>query len=111
MTIAFACDLKALTRNERTRHQALRRALRPRILSVEELGDGYAVRFEAEPSMLMRLARFIALESRCCPFLHLGVELEAERGPLWLSIRGTRGVKKFIRDEFGFSEVKGKRGA
>jgi len=46
-------------------------------------------------------AEFITLERLCCPFLTLALEVERERGPLWLKLTGREGVKPFLRAELG----------
>jgi hypothetical protein len=101
MEMAFVCDLTALDPTQRTRHAALARALRPAVMDIEELPDGYAARFAPSDARLLELAEFVTLEGRCCPFLTLAVERAADGGPLRLRITGRPGVKPLIRAELG----------
>lgn len=102
MRAAFVCDMSAMSAEQRARHRVVVRQLLESTTAIEELPDGYAARFEAEPARLMLIAEFIALEHLCCPFFTLGLEAEPDRGPLWLRITGPEGIKPFIRAEFGF---------
>jgi hypothetical protein len=101
MESPFFCDMKAMTADQRARHAVLAKDLRRAVQEIQELPDGYAVRFPMEPSMVMQLAEFITLERLCCPCLTLAVEAQREHGPLWLKVTGREGVKPFVRAEFG----------
>ncbi len=101
MESPFVCDIASLTAEQRTRHGALAKQLRPAVLEFKELPDGYAARLPPEPEMVRLAAEFITLERLCCPCFTLGMEIERERGPLWLKVTGRDGVKPFIRAEFG----------
>jgi hypothetical protein len=100
MTSPFACDMSALTSEERARHHALAQKLRPAVLEFTELPDGYAARLPSDPAMVLCAAEFITLERLCCPFFTLALEVENDRGPLWMRITGREGIKPFIRAEF-----------
>jgi hypothetical protein len=63
--------------------------------------DGYAFRLSNDSDLLLRLAVFVDLERRCCPFFGFNIEVEPEGGPLWLKLTGRDGVKPFIRVEIG----------
>lgn len=95
--------MTALDASQRSRHGELAAQLRPTVLATKELVDGYALQLPAESSIVLRLAEFITLERLCCPCFTLALELEREAGPLWLRITGRRGVKPFIRAEFGIA--------
>ena len=97
---SFACNMAALTKSERTAHEKAMRTLLGAIQERKELRDGYA--FRLPPATLVTASEWVALESRCCPFFAFEIELSRGGGPLWLRIRGTEGVKAFIRAELGF---------
>ena len=80
-------------------HLAKSRELFLQIQETRELSNGYEFRFADEPDVLKPLAEFVLLEKLCCPFLRFEIEVEAERGPVWLRLTGREGVKAFIRDE------------
>jgi len=80
-------------------HLAKSRELFLQIQETRELSNGYEFRFADESDLLRRLAEFVSLEKLCCPFLRFDIEVEAERGPVWLRLTGREGVKEFIREE------------
>ena len=100
-TFPFACDMTALEPPTRQQHIATTQALFEAVEFVDELPNGYAFRLPNESEVLMRVARFVANERRCCPFFGFGLELEPENGPLWLRLTGREGVKPFIIAEIG----------
>ena len=94
----FACNLKALTPEQRTRHAKLTRDLLAGVTERRELTDGYAFRIH---SALSDVGEWIALEHKCCSFFRFRLEVDGEGE--WLSIQGAEGVKQFIAAEFRFS--------
>ncbi len=64
---------------------------------VEELADGYAFKYAYDTATVAKLADFIAVERRCCPFFTFELIFDPGEGPLWLRLRGGEGVKEFIR--------------
>ena len=94
----FACNLKALTPEQRTRHAKLTRDLLAGVTERRELPDGYAFRIHAA---LSDVGEWIAKERKCCPFFRFRLEVSGENE--WLSIQGAEGVKQFIATEFSIS--------
>ncbi|MGH6802815.1 MAG: hypothetical protein ACREC3_05540 [Methyloceanibacter sp.] len=101
MESPFACDMSAMSAEQRAHHRGLVERLRRAVVGFEELPDGYAARFLAEPATVLLIAEFMTLERLCCPCFTLVLEVEKERGPLWLKVTGREGIKPFIRAEFG----------
>lgn len=101
MESPLICDLTAMNPEQRERHRMVAQHLRGAAQEVQEISDGYAFRFSAEPSTVLLAAEFITLERLCCPFFTLGLEVEGEYGPLWLKLTGRAGVKQFLRAELG----------
>ena len=97
----FACDMSAIPAAERDAHMATIKRLFHSVATVEEVSNGYRFRLSGDPDVLMLAAEFIALEGLCCPFFAFGLELEAEKGAVWLSLTGREGVKPFILAEIG----------
>ena len=95
----FACDLRALTTEERAQHATLAGGLFAAILERKELSNGYALRLP--PERWLDAARWAELERKCCPFFSFELNAGADRGPLWLTITGRSGAKAFMNDEFG----------
>jgi hypothetical protein len=92
---AIACDLSALTARERTMRAEL--AARIRSLATQLVELEYALRLASEPEVARHALEWMLLESRCCPFLRMELVVEAERGPLWVRLRGAAGVKEFLK--------------
>src|SRR5262245_10417757 len=95
----FACDMRALTKDERTQHAALARDLFAAAKEQKELGNGYALRLPAE--RWLDAAKWAELERKCCPFFAFELDAAADRGPLWLRITGRAGAKEFMKEELG----------
>lgn len=100
MTSVFACDMSALTPEQRKRHHALAQKLRAAVIEFKELPDGYAARLPSQPEIVFCAAEFITLERLCCPFFTLAVEIANDLGTVWLKITGREDIKPFIRAEF-----------
>jgi len=99
--VPFACDMTALTTEQRQRHQELGKTLRAALLGVHELADGYEFEFVPDRTNYQSLAEITPLEHACCPFFDVSIRLEREGGKLWWRLTGRNGVKTFIRAEFG----------
>jgi hypothetical protein len=95
----FACDMRALTKEQRTQHAALATGLFAAVQEQKELPNGYAFRLPAE--RWLDAARWAALESKCCPFFSFELAAAADRGPVWLKVTGRTGAKAFMKEEFG----------
>ncbi|HEY1526457.1 MAG TPA: hypothetical protein VGH51_09495 [Candidatus Angelobacter sp.] len=98
--IPFACDMTALTPQQRQRHHGLGKVLRASLLGMQELADGYEFEFAADGTSYAALAELTQLEHACCPFFDISIRLEGEGGKLWWRLTGMEGVKPFIRAEF-----------
>jgi hypothetical protein len=97
----IACNLNALDREQRRRHQSLSAQLRAAVQETRELPDGYSFRLPSDEATIQRTAEWIVLERRCCPFIAFGLEAGRENGPLWLSLTGREGIKPFLKIELG----------
>ena len=98
-SIPLVCDLSAIDPTQRAKHQSLAQELFKTFETYTELEDGFAFRFPAETALLTKIAQYINLERRCCPFFHFVLELEANGGHLWLKMTGQEGVKAFLQHE------------
>lgn len=85
----------------RQRRAALLQTFQGAVLETKELGDGYAYRFPSETTWIAELAKLIALERECCPFLQFNLRIEPAAGPIWLELTGPEGTKDFLRGLFG----------
>jgi hypothetical protein len=75
----------------------LRRLFVDEMREHKEFVDGYAFRFDA--TAYEDVVRFVGNERLCCPFVTFGIEVAADAGPLWLSMRGPAGTREFLNAE------------
>ena len=92
----FACNMQAISAEERPRHLTVIEQMKQAVKEVKELPDGYAFRFDASQPTILLVSEFIARERACCPFFTFELLVERNNGPLWLNLRGREGVKEFI---------------
>ena len=97
---ALACDLDALSPDQRRQQAATFEQLRRRVLAVDELPDGWALRLPTHDDTLQLVMAFIANERRCCPFFDFTLHVTADAGPIWLRLTGQTGVKDFLAGAF-----------
>ena len=97
----LACDMSALSTEERAHHLATIRSLFGAVQAVHELSSGYEFRFRYSSDSLHTLADFISHEKRCCPFFGFRVNVEPEAESVSLHLSGPAGVKPFILAELG----------
>jgi hypothetical protein len=90
----------AIPAAERARHFALARELFTQLAQERmDLPEGYAIRFQSD--MFGAVARFVANERRCCPFMNFELSIARESGPLWLRMTGPAGTREVLQVELG----------
>jgi hypothetical protein len=93
-----ACVPSAIPVAERKVHFALARELfGERALERLALANGYAIRFPADA--FEPVARFVANERKCCPFINFELTLAPQTGPLWLRMTGPEGTRRVLDAE------------
>ena len=97
--ISFACDMTALSSEQRTRHKELGIQLRAVLREVRELSDGYEFEFPLDTTNYAALAEITPLEHGCCPFFAISIHLEPDQRLCW-RLAGEEGIKQFILAEF-----------
>jgi hypothetical protein len=97
----LACNMSVFTPAERSQHTAAIVEVFGAVEEVRELPDGYAFRLPGESAWVMKVADFITKERLCCPFFGFALQVEPERGALWLSLTGREGIKPFVLAEIG----------
>lgn len=95
----FACNMNAISPEQRPAHQQLAEQLFRSKRAIYEMSNGYRFEFSAE--WLIPLAQFVSLERLCCPFFDFAIQVNANSDTLSLQLMGTEGVKAFIQAEFG----------
>jgi hypothetical protein len=101
----LACRIDALGPGERARHRALVAEVTAAAAAIEELPEGYAIRFPARPYLFLRLAEWIELERACCPFLSIRLQFEREERAIRVSLSGPAGTKRFLQAELPLGEI------
>jgi hypothetical protein len=96
----IACDLNALTLAERPRRKIILGAVAQTIIGRSELANGFELSFDSARLDLAVLGEWLALERKCCPFLHFRLDIEPA-GKIALALTGDQGVKEFLRTEIG----------
>lgn len=97
--IPIVCSLT--TPELRAREQVVQREVVSGVEEIQELPDGYALRFPGDAAWLTTLTEFIRFERECCPFFTFELRCEPEHGPLWLHLRGPQGTRDFVRGLLG----------
>jgi hypothetical protein len=98
---AFYCNTKALTTEERKRHEALTQKLLMKRLETIETEKGYELQFRPADVTVGEVAEWVVAESKCCPFFDFHIDLENEGKLVCLRLTAGEGVKQFIRAELG----------
>lgn len=68
------------------------------VQQVNELADGYALRFPGSDTWANTLVQFITFERGCCPFFGFALVFEPKQGAIWLHLRGPEGVKAIVEN-------------
>jgi hypothetical protein len=95
--LPLACNLGAMTAQQRKRHRALGEALRGQIQEILESPDG--ITFRLPPAAWTTATEFVSLERLCCPFVRFVLDMSENGGPIRLTLTGREGVKEFLRAE------------
>jgi hypothetical protein len=110
---ALVCNVGALTAAQRERHQKLGQLLRSALVEKSELENGYAfvldlgrlpVDSAGDAFCVVEVAQWVELESRCCPLLSFGIEVEPKGKTVRLRLTGGKGVKRVVESETGLLE-------
>ena len=100
MPTPFACDMTALTAAQRAGHSTVVGQLFGAVREIRHVPNGYRFVLELDHRTLERIAQFIVLERRCCPFFDFEVRVPAEADHAELAITGPDGVHPLIQAEF-----------
>lgn len=92
----IACNLKALTPEQRKQLFQIAEHVISAMDNSRELSDGYAFRIVPAKATLIDVAQWLDLWRRCCPFYEFQINFHAADASIWLSVKGRPGVKAFI---------------
>lgn len=106
-TMPIACDPEAIPREQRASHTVLARRLfgEQRGATVHHGAEVEGYEFEFEDALFDDLARWVANERRCCPFLRFTLDLHPAGGPIGLTMSGPEGTRAFIEAEMLGSDL------
>ncbi len=96
----LACDLDAISAEDRPRYNELRAMVAAAVTGKRELPDGIAVQISTERMTLAQLAEWISFERKCCPFFEFRIDVAPASGPVWLRLTGRPGIKEFLAQAF-----------
>lgn len=103
--VVIACDPNATPAEQRDAWVETGKYVYAAVQEIQHLPDGYRFRLPADSVMLIRIAEYISSERLCCAFLHFTLEIMPNRGPFWLSLTGSDGVKAYIGGIFAASDL------
>jgi hypothetical protein len=92
----IACNLKALTPEQRKQLSHIGEHVISAIGASRDLADGYAFRIDPAKASLLEVAQWLDLWRRCCPFYEFRLDVHAADAVVWLSVKGRPGVKRYI---------------
>jgi hypothetical protein len=92
----IACNLKALTPDQRQQLSRIGERVISAITAARDLSDGYSFRIDPAQASLLDAANWLDLWRRCCPFYEFQIDLHAADAVAWLTVKGRPGVKEYI---------------
>jgi hypothetical protein len=104
----IACLPSAIPAAERQAHFALvRKLFGGRAQERRDPPDGYVFRFAHDA--FEAVARFVANERKCCPFMSFELTVAPQTGPLWLRMTGPEGTREVLQAELNLAGPLGTR--
>jgi hypothetical protein len=94
----IACDMTALSAEERHRYDVLRPRVLKAVDHVQETANAFCLRVGNSVSVA-EAAEWMEMEHRCCAFLDIDISLKAD-GTTWIEIGGSAAIKAFLNEEF-----------
>jgi hypothetical protein len=93
--IPIACCLSDAALRERA--AMLLAQFKSAVMATEEIPDGYAFHIPGDKNSITMIAKLIAEERECCPFLRFELTALPNMGPLIVRVTGPVGAKDFLR--------------
>ncbi|HZE22940.1 MAG TPA: hypothetical protein VE054_03025, partial [Blattabacteriaceae bacterium] len=93
----FACDMTALTSEQRARHHELAALLQASLSGIREMSNGYDFEFPWSLDIYTALAQITPLEHACCSFFDISIQIKSDSNKLCWRLTGREGIKPFIR--------------
>lgn len=93
-TLRIQCELTPETME--TRRAGLLPALAARAERCDDTADGYRLAFSASSDTLQAIISVVDAERECCRWLRFQLEVEADGGPITLTLSGPPGAREFL---------------
>ena len=94
--VPFACNMGALSTDQRKDLSAAIHKLIDAKPATKELDHGYEMRFEHPSDLFQTAATWISYERLCCPFFEFSINLSPGNREMTIQLTGPKGVKEFI---------------
>ncbi|MCA1203329.1 MULTISPECIES: hypothetical protein [Bacillaceae] len=94
-----ACNISAFNSEKRRRYEVLRKEL-TETLSVKGIINGYTFVFPNDQPLLLKIAEWITLENRCCPFIKFSLNVSGDSESIRVELTGNEDVKNLLKEEF-----------
>ena len=94
----IACDMSALTSEERRRYHDLRSRITASVKDVASTSTAFRLQLDDSIS-LPEIAEWVSLEHRCCPFLNIALSVQPDENRS-VELGGSTAIKDFLQDEF-----------
>lgn len=98
-TLEVACKISVFDSEERNHYDELRKEL-TEAMSVEKITNGYTFIFSNDQTLLLKIAEWISLENRCCPFIKFSLNVSGDSESIRVEMTGNEDVKKLLKEEF-----------
>src|SRR5215213_5215296 len=98
--IHLACNMGVFTPSQREAHVQTTTELIQAVQSVQDIENGYEVRFPNETEFISKIAEFISNERLCCPFVEFTLNVVSNSELVFLSLTGPLGTQEFLLAEF-----------
>lgn len=69
------------------------------VQTIEELENGYLLKFDEEDGFDAKLMELMVTERKCCPFFEIKIRLLPYKKGIHLEVSGQAGVKDFLKKE------------
>jgi hypothetical protein len=94
--IPIACTLSPA--DLRARRQALLPGLAERATAIERVDGGLRLYFAPAPDIVSSIARVVDAERECCRFLQFAITVDADVGPIALTVTGPPEADELLQD-------------
>lgn len=98
-TTEVACKISVFDSEERKHYDALRKEL-TETMSVEEGPTGYTFIFPNHQTLLLKIAEWISMENKCCPFIKFPLSVSGVSESIRVELTGNEDVKNLLKEEF-----------